>query len=131
MSSESKLNDLLQRLNKNSQKLDETSKNIANATTRVTYALAKGQQFRDKYNVPLEKYEQVINFTQKCVDICSNYVGPDILNRNIDSENGNAGAEALEFERFEAKVINQLDKNEAEIVKLQSLRDVINQVMDQ
>lgn len=119
----------MRRLKQNADKLDETTKNISNATTRVTYELAKSQTFRDKYNVPLEKYEQIIDFTQKMVDVCSNYVPPKATNGDgTEHEPGNAGADALQFERFEAQALGQLEKNETEIVKLQSLRDVIDQI---
>lgn len=129
MSLESKLESVMRRMKQNAEKLDETTKNIANATTRVTYELAKSQTFRDKYDVPLEKYEQIIDFTQKMVDICSNYVPPKAMNGDgTDHEAGNAGADALQFERFEAQALGQLEKNETEIVKLQSLRDVIDQI---
>lgn len=131
MSLEAKLDSVMQRLVQNSKKLDETTKNIANATTRVTYELAKSQSVREKYNVPLEKYEQIIDFTQKLVDVCSNYVPPSAVNGDIGTDNDSAGADALQFERFEAQAVHQLEKNETEIVKLQSLRDVINQIMEQ
>lgn len=130
MSLQSKLDSVMRRLTQNAEKLDETTKNIANATTRVTYELAKSQTFRDKYNrVPLEKYEQIIDFTQKMVDICSNYVPPKAMNGDgTDHEPGNAGDDALQFERFEKQALDQLQKNETEIVKLQSLCDVIDQI---
>lgn len=128
MSVKSKLDDIMKTLTNNAAKLDESTKNIANATTRVTYELTKSQTFREKYKVPLEKYEQIIDFTQTVVDICSNYVPPDSLDTD---NNKDPGADALQFEQFEAKAIGQLDKCEKEIVKLQSLRDVINQVSEQ
>lgn len=129
MSVESKLESVMRRMKQNAEKLDETTKNIANATTRVTYELAKSQTFRDKYDVPLEKYEQIVDFTQKMVDICTYYVPPKAMNGDgTDHEAGNAGANALQFERFEAQALSQLEKNETEIVKLQSLRDVIDQI---
>lgn len=129
MSLESKLDSIMNRLSQNSKKLDETTKNIANATTRVTYELAKSQSVREKYNVPLEKYEQIIDFTQKLVDVCSNFVPPNAVSRDVGTRND--GDDALQFERFEAQALHQLEKNETEIVKLQSLRDVINQVTQQ
>lgn len=124
MSVRSKLDDILKHLSENAHKMDESTKNIASATTRVTYELAKSQSICEKYNVPLEKYEQIIDFTQNVVDICSNYITPS----ELENKKRNAGAEAIQYEQFEAKAINQLDKNEKEIVKLQSLRDIINQV---
>lgn len=129
MSLQSKLDSVMRRMTQNAEKLDETTKNIANATTRVTYELAKSRTFRDKYNVPLEKYEQIIEFTQKMVDICSNYVPPKAMNGDgTEREPDSAGANALQFERFEAQALGQLEKNEREILKLQSLRDVIDQI---
>lgn len=129
MSIESKLKDIMERLSENADKLDESTKNIANAKTRVTYELTKTQSMREKYNVPLEKCGKVIAFTQSVVDICSNYIPPDMLEKiNKDAD---AGADAIKFEQFEAKLMRQLDKNEKEIVKLQSLRDIINQTSEQ
>lgn len=129
MSIESKLKDVMKRLTENADKLDESTKNIANATTRVTYELSKTQSVREKYNVPLEKYEKVVAFTQSVVDICSNYIPPETLEKlNKDAD---AGADAIKFEQFEAKLTRQLDKNEKEIVKLQSLSDIIDQTSDQ
>lgn len=131
MSLELKLDSVMQHLAENSKKMDETTKNIANATTRVTYELAKSQSVREKYNIPLEKYEQVIDFTQKLVDVCSNYVPPNTLNGDIGNGYDTASADTVQFEQFEARAFHQLEKNETEIVKLQSLRDVINQVTNQ
>lgn len=128
MSVESKLNDIMKRLTENANKLDDSTKNIANATTRVTYELAKSQSVHEKYNVPLEKYEKVIRFTQSVVDICSNYIPPNVL-ETMNKDN-DAGADAIQFEQFEANAISQLDKNEKEIVKLQSLRDIVNQASE-
>lgn len=129
MSVESKLNDIMKRLSENANKLDESTKNIANATTRVTYELAKSQSMQEKYNVPLEKYEKVVRFTQSIVDICSNYIPPNELEAiNKDTD---AGVDAIQFAQFEAKAVSQLDKNEKEIVKLQSLRDIIEQATEQ
>lgn len=128
MSTSSKLDDVMKRLSENAKKLDDSTKAIANATTRVTYELAKSQSFRDKYNVPLEKYEQIIDFTQNVVDICSSYIPVESESSNINCMDG---ADAIQFEQFEAKAVQQLDKNEKEIVKLQSLRDVIKQVVEQ
>lgn len=128
---ESQLESVMQRLSQNSKKLEETTRNIANATTRVTYELAKSQSVREKYNIPLEKYEQVIDFTQKLVDVCSNYVPPNAVNDAIGNGHDTTGADAVQFEQFEARALHQLEKNETEIVKLQSLRDVISQVTQQ
>lgn len=130
MSVKSQLDDIMQRLADNANKLDESTKNIANATTRVTYQLAKNQSFHEKYNVPLEKYEQIIDFTQSVVNICSNYVETNHTSGEKNDENSNTGGDAVQFEQFKTSIANQLDKNEKEIVKLQSLRDVINQVTD-
>lgn len=128
MSVKSKLHDVMQRLSESANKLDESTKNIANVTSRVTYELAKSQSFREKYNVPLEKYGQIIDFAQSAVDICSNYVPSNLNDAN---QSNNPGADAVQFEQYEAKAIGQLDKSEKEIVKLQSLRDVINQISEQ
>lgn len=128
MSIKSKLDEVMQRLSENANKMDESTKNIANVTSRVTYELAKSQSFREKYNVPLEKYAQIVDFAQTAVDICSNYVPENLRDAN---QSNNPGADAVQFEQFEAKAINQLDKCEKEIVKLQSLRDVFNQISEQ
>lgn len=129
MSVESKLKDIMARLSENADKLDESTKNIANATTRVTYELSKSRSVSEKYNVPLEKYEKMVAFTQTVVDICSNYVPQDMLEK-LNKE-PDAGADAIKFEQFEAKLTRQLDKNEKEIVKLQSLQDIIDQTSEQ
>lgn len=131
MSVKEKLDDVMKRLAECANKLDGSTKNIANATTRVTYELAKSQSLQEKYDVPLEKYQQVIEFTQSVVDVCSNYEPPCANGDEVNGENGNAGAEAIQFEQFEAKAINQLEACEKEIVKLQSLRDIIEQVAEQ
>lgn len=129
MSVRTKLDAIMQRLTQNTNKLDESTKNIANATTRVTYELAKSQSVQERYNVPLEKYQQIIEFTQSVVDVCSNYVPP--TDADTCFENGNAIAEAIQFEQFEAKASSQLEICEKEIVKLQSLRDVVEQISEQ
>lgn len=129
MSVKSKLDDIMKRLSENANSLDDSTKNIANATTRVTYELAKSQSVRDKYNVPLEKYEQIIGFTQSVVDICSNHVPPNVL--ETINKDADAGADAIKFEQFETKIRSQLDKNEKEIIKLESLRDIVNQISEQ
>lgn len=131
MSVKSQLDDIMQRLTENANKLDESTKYIANATTRVTYELAKSQSVQEKYNVPLEKYQQIIEFTQSVVDVCSNYVPPTAADGKTNYENVNAGTEAIQFEQFEAKANSQLDICEKEIVKLQSLRDVVEQITQQ
>lgn len=128
MSVKSKLDKLMKSFSDSADKLDESTKNIAKATSRVTYEVAKSQTFHEKYNIPLNKYQQIMDFTQTAVDICTNYIPQSSL--CIEKMNAGPGADALQFEQFEAKAISQLDKCEKEIVKLKSLNDVINQISE-
>lgn len=129
MSIKSQLDSILQRLSKNADELDASTKNISNATSRITYEVTKGQSLHAKYNLPKEKYEQVIKFTQSVADVCSNFVPPK------DGEQGNdvsdPATDAIRFERFVSQAEKNLEKSEKEIVKLSSLRHVIDQVSEQ
>lgn len=128
MSVRSQLDDLLQKLSEDTDALDKSTKNIANATSRVTYELSKTHSLTEKYKLPLDKYEKVIDFTQAVVDTCSNFIPIDETNQNQQIEENAVGDnKKVSFEQFASQVESQLNKCENEIVKLNSLDDIVKQ----
>lgn len=138
MSINSKLDSILKRMSKNADALDASTKNIANATARITYEVSKGQSVHAQYNLPKEKYEQVIDFTQSVVNICSKFIPPkekqtDGANTDGDFYDGTSdvAADAARFESFTSHAEQNLDKYEKEIIKLNSLREMIHHIAEQ
>lgn len=131
MSVRLQLDDLLQKLSEDTDALDKSTKNIANATSRVTYELSKTHSLTEKYKLPLDKYEKVIDFTQVVIDTCSNFIPIDETNQNQQIEGNAVGNNnKVSFEQFASQVESELNKCEKEIVKLNSLDDIVRQCCD-
>lgn len=135
MSLQKDINLILKRLSENANALDESTKNIANATPRIAYEVAKGQSLHSQYKLPKEKYERIIDFTQSVANICSNFVPPkpnDEANNDGDiDEKFDAATDAARFQHFVTRAEKQIDEAEKQIIKLGSLRDVINHISEQ
>lgn len=134
MSLQKDINLILKRLSDNANALDESTKNIANSTSRITYEVTKGQSLHSQYKLPKEKYEQIIDFTQSVANICSNFVPPktyDEASNDNDVEKYDSATDAARFQSFVARAEKQIDEAEKQIIKLGSLRDVINHISEQ
>lgn len=131
MSVRSQMDDLLQKLSEDTDALDKSTKNISNATSRVTYELSKTHSLVEKYKLPLDKYEKVIDFTQAVVDTCCHFIPIDETNKKQQIEENAAGDKNIvSFEQFALQVESQLNKCEKEIVKLNSLDDIVRECCD-
>lgn len=129
MSLKKDINLILKRLSDNANALDESTKNMTNATSRITYEVTKGQSLHSQYKLPKEKYEQIIDFTQSVANICSNFIPPKTTDEANNDDD--AATDAARFQSFVAKAEKQIDEAEKQISKLGSLRDVINHISEQ
>lgn len=151
MSNDSILNELIAEFKDNISKIDASTQNISNATNRLTIEIQNGQAIIEKYNLEPKKYELILNCTQQMMSICSNFVPPTHLNQSIADINtstiqstrdaNESGIRLNEndihlegtegnFEEFKACVESHNDQMEKEIRKLNSLKDILNQMDD-
>lgn len=129
MSLQKDINLILKRLSDNANSLDESTKNIANATSRITYEVTKGQSLHSQYKLPKEKYEQIIDFTQSVANVCSNFVKPKTNDETNNDDD--AATDAARFQSFVATAEMQINEAEKQIIKLGSLRDIISNISEQ
>lgn len=117
MSSESTLDELIAEFADSVQKIDGSTKNISSATNRLSLEIKKGQDIKEKYNLADDKCELAMQCVQQIINVCNN------LFPATDSTKASGS-----FSTFKKTVSSHLEQAEKELLKLNSLKDTIDEI---
>lgn len=136
MSVESKLDQLIAQFKENVDKLDATTQSLANSKSRTAMEFKKNLAIIDKFNLPPEKFQMVFDTTQEIVNVCANFTPPQHLDRGtaeltkLEAMKATNAGTPYNFEQYKATVSERIELMEKECCKLDTLKELLEQVKE-